>query len=195
MDNPYWLSEGQRHHVNLEAIRLLCFELLCISEASQPLVKSMEDIELEEGHQISEADLSLLRLHQRYAFNQLSKALLQLALMVRTYDDQMRDSEICAEYLKHLDSIDQGHVGILDGDGSLPLRVACNKVIHAIEVRPLFERLDRQINDQGLDQDLWYLTGEIELVGRQQGNPWRATLHLHQFLDLILDSISLGDPY
>ena len=195
MDNPYWTSEGQRHHISLEAMRLLCFELLCIFEASRPLVASIEEQELEEERRVDESELSLRRLYQSHAFTQSSKALLQVALMVRAYDDQMKESDRCEEYKQHLASIDDGNcVGVLDGKDSFSLREACNKIIHAHEVRPLYERIDREVNNQELDQDLWYRTGEVQLKGKQHENSWCAVLYIQPFLELVLDSISLGDP-
>jgi len=195
MDNPYWTSEDQRHHLSLESFRLLCFELLCIFEASKPLIEDVEAIELEEGKEIDPSALVLLKLHHSHAFIQCSKALLQLALLVRTYDDQMKASGKKAAYQAHLASIDDGnYVGILDGENTFSLREACNKIIHAQEIRPVFERLDREVNDKGLEQDLWYLTGEIELQGRQGNAEWNAVIHLQPFLETVLDSIALGDP-
>jgi hypothetical protein len=195
MDNPYWTSEGQRYHLSVEAIRLICFELLCVFEASKPLVGVAESIELEEGKDIDVSKLMLLRLHQDFAFNQSSKALLQLAIFVRTYDDQMMDSDKSEKYKCHLASIDQGnYVGMLDGVDRFSLRDACNKIIHANEIRPLFERIDRQVNTQGFGQDLWYLTGEIELQGTNRNKGWKASIYLQSFLELVLQSIELGDP-
>ena len=195
MDNPYWTSEGQRHHLSLESIRLLCFELLCIFEASKPLIEEVEAVELEEGKEIDPSEPVLLKLHHNYAFVQCSKALLQLALLMRTYDDQMKASVKQESYQSHLISIDDGnYVGILNGAKTFRLREACNKIIHAHEIRPLFERLDREVNEKGLEQDLWYLTGEIELQGKWGNAEWTAVIHLQPFLDTVLDSIALGDP-
>jgi hypothetical protein len=159
------------------------------------LVEDVEALELEEGREFDPSELVLLRLHHEYAFIQCSKVLLQLGLLVRTYDDQMKASGKREEYRKHLTKIDDGnYVGVLAGATSFPLREACNKIIHAHEIRPLFERLDRQVNDDGVDQDLWYLTGEVELQGTRGGTEWNAVIHLQPFLETILDSIALGDP-
>lgn len=168
-------------------------------EASKSLAEAFDYAEAEEEQELTEADVPLLRLHQQYAFVQASKALLQLALMVRTYDDQMRDSGESEAYLQHSKDVDDGHyVGILNGQDSFLVREACNKIIHATEVRPLYERVDRIVTDalkEGkIHQDIWYLTGEIELSGFYKREEWNAVLHLQPFVEIILGIIEFGNP-
>lgn len=168
-------------------------------EASKSLAEAFDYAEAEEEQELTEEDVPLLRLHQQYAFVQASKALLQLALMVRTYDDQMRDSNKSEAYLQHSKDVDDGHyVGILIGKDSFLVREACNKIIHATEVRPLYERVDRIVTDafkEGkIHQDIWYLTGEIELSGFYKSKEWNAVLHLQPFVEIILGIIEFGNP-
>jgi len=194
MDNPYWYSDGQKHHINLETIEVLCFELLNIFEASCPIAENFEaqEIELEEEQNLE--NFPLLKLHQKYAFIQASQILLQIALMVRTFDDQIKDSENEEDYKNYVEEIDDGHyVGGMDGQETFNYRDASNKIIHAAEVRPLYERIDRTITEEAgnknLDQDIWYLTGEIELCGKLHGNTWNATIHIQAFVETVLDVI------
>ena len=199
MDNPYWYSDGQRHHVDLISIERLCFDLTNIFEASRPLAEEFDLAESEEEKKLTESDIPLLRLHQKYAFEHVSKTLLQLALMVRTYDDQMKDSDKSEQYIQHITKVDDGHyVGILHNKDNFKYREACNKVIHAVEIRPLYERVDRVVsdalNDGNIGQDIWYLTGEIELQGQHRGNNWNAVLHTQQFIETVLDVIEFGSP-
>lgn len=199
MDNPYWNSDGQTHHVDLETIRLLCFELVSIFEASKPLAEEFESLEAEDGAELTEADVPLLRLHQQYAFIQTSKSLLQLALMVRTYDDQMRESDRAQQYIEHIGNVDDvRYSGVLTGIENFSFREACNKIIHAKEIRPLYERVDRTVTDELKDgkigQDIWYLTGEIELSGSYRRSNWEATVFLQPFLEVILDVVEFGNP-
>ena len=199
MDNPYWSSDGQRHHIDLESIRLLCFELLSLFEASKSLTEEFDLVESEGERELTEADVPLLRLHQRYAFVQTSKALLQLALVVRTYDDQMRESERAEDYARHIKEHDDGHyIGTFHGSEEFSLRESCNKIIHAREVRPLYERVDRVFTDAVRDgkegQDIWYLTGEIELNGKHLGKDWQAVLHLQPFIEVVLAVVEFGNP-
>ena len=57
----------------------------------------------------------LIELHQEMAFKKTSELLLQLALLVRTYDDQMESSEDLERYIKFVKANDSGeYIGILE---------------------------------------------------------------------------------
>ena len=159
MDNPYWYSDGQKHYINYETIEVLCFELLNIFEASRPIAEDFEKQESELEEEQTLENFPLLNLHQKYSFIQASKILLQIALMVRTFDDQMRDSDKETNYKIYIGKIDDGHyVGVMEGIDTFSYREACNKIIHASEVRPIYERIDRitteEMREKNLDQDI-----------------------------------------
>ena len=194
MDNPYWYSDGQKHHINIETIEVLCFELLNIFEASRPIADNfkLQEVELEEEQTFE--NFPLIQLHQKHTLIQTSKILLQIALMVRTFDDQFKDFENGEAYKNYVEEIDDGHyVGVMTGHDTFNYREACNKIIHAAEVRPLYERIDRESaaesGDKNLDQDIWYLTGEIDFCGKFHGNDWNATIHIQEFIEVILSVI------
>ena len=194
MDNPYWHTDGQRHHINTETIEILCFELLNIFEASCPIAEKFEEQESELGEEQTIENYPLLQLHQKYAFIQISKLLLQIALVLRTFDDQMKDSDNQKVYKEYIEKIDDGkYVGMIEGQDMFNYREACNKIIHASEIRPLYERVDRKIAGESenlfLNQDVWYLTGEIELSGKHGDNKWNANIHVQEFIETILDLI------
>ncbi len=187
MDNPYCYTEDQRYHLSVETIKRLCFDLLCMFKASQPLIKSaFEDEEFQPG--------SLLDLYEQLVFPALSEKLLQLAIMFRAFDDQMKDSKKRDEYQKCMETINHGkdYVGVLNGGEPFTLREACNKILHARTIRPLYERLDQS----GLKsrQSLWHLTGEIELIGKHQSRDWSANIHLCPMLELILTATHVNVP-
>jgi len=116
LENPYWTTDGHSHHVNLDRIRLLCFDILNIFEASKPIAESIEYAEVEEEKPLKLKDFPLAVLHRNFVFKTVSERLLQLALMVRTYNDLMRESEHSENYIKHRDTNDDGYyVGSLEG--------------------------------------------------------------------------------
>ena len=41
MDNPYWTSESQTHHINLNGMKSLCFDFVSLFEASKSLADEM----------------------------------------------------------------------------------------------------------------------------------------------------------
>lgn len=62
--------------------------------------------------------------------------LLKIAILVRTFDDLLRSSENKKEaYEKHRNAVGDNHyIGSLD-ESDLTIREACNKIIHASELR------------------------------------------------------------
>jgi hypothetical protein len=100
----------------------------------------------------------LVELHQELAFKKASELLLQLALLVRTYDDQMKSSDDSEKYLEFSKVNDSGdYIGILQGADKFYLREACNKIIHAQEVRPIYERATQYViesDNENLGQDV-----------------------------------------
>ena len=139
-------------------------------------------------------DFPLADLHFKYAFKKSSELLLEVALLVRAFDDQMKDSSLKDEYISFTRKNDCGeYIGNLLGREKFYLRQACNKVIHASEVRPLYEKSDVgfvQPDDAELGDNMWYLTGEIELSGKERDKKWDAVLYITNFLETVLGLIS-----
>jgi hypothetical protein len=198
MENPYWTSDGQEHYVNVDTIKSLCFEICNIFEASRSLANGMHESEYADGEVAKMENFPLMALHQELAFIKSSELLLQLALLTRTYDDQMKSSNKSEEYKKFVRENDSDDsIGGLDGQDRLHLREACNKIIHAQVVRPLYERANQYVFDSDnsdLDQDIWYLTGEIELTGELKGKAWNADFFIQTFLENVLRLIQFGYP-
>ena len=131
---------------------------------------------------------SLFRLHHDLAEPRLSQLLLQIAVFVRTYDDVMRDlgDDTYVAHAAATEGVD--FIGSLDG-AELPLREACNKIIHAADFRPVYDHSDRLVADNEYRR-VWYMTGEIELEGQRGKQTWEALLHVDAFLETVLDRIA-----
>lgn len=196
MDNPYWSSYGQVHHIDLDSIRLLCFELSNIFYASKTISNNLAASEQLEENKVKLEEFPLAKLHYEYSFKKSSELLLQLALLVRTYDDQMKDSEFKDKYIAYVRNNDCGnYIGTLSGKNQFYVRHACNKIIHAYQIRPLYEKSDvgiYQVNDQEFGDNIWYLTGEVELSGIERQEEWEAVLYLTHFLETILELIEFN---
>lgn len=197
MDNPYWTSEGQTHHINLDGIRSLCFDVVSLFEASKSLADEMTASEEEDEVPADFEKFPLAKLHMEMSLEKSSEQLLQLALLVRTYDDQVTSIEEKGDYQSHKAKCDtDSSIGILD-DRDLTIREACNKLLHAKEFRPLFDKTDKYVVDSiddSFDGDIWYLTGEIEMSGSYQKKEWEAVLSVQPFLEAILDLVAFGYP-
>jgi hypothetical protein len=189
MKNPYWLTAGQGHHLDLQAMRVLCFDIHNIVAASSTLIGSLEFAEPEE----LKVESPLRRQHYELSEPLLSNRLLHLAIMLRTYDDMMRANDPSGSYAAHAEATSGlAFIGGLSGrlDTPLSLREACNKIIHARTVRPLYERVDNENETANGDPVGWRLTGEVELTGVQSGESWSADLFLQEFLETILERLS-----
>lgn len=198
MDNPYWKTEGQTHEIDIESIRGLCFELCSVIEASHSLGASLAAEEPEDRTWPTATPMFLL--HREMAEKQTLKLLLQIALMVRTFDDIMKDSDDAEAYSAHVKKTDgDDSLGWLEGEEKFGLREACNKVIHATEIRPLYDRAERSLaigepEPTEEAEDIWYLTGEVELKGSFKGKAWEATLYAQDFLETILERVHFEPP-
>jgi hypothetical protein len=194
MDNPYWKTEGQTHNIDTDSIRRICFELGTIIEASNSLASDLAYTEPENG--IWPASSPLFTLHREMAEKEVLKFLLQLSLMVRTYDDIMKDSNDADAYAVHAKNTDgDNSLGAVEGGELLVLREACNKVIHATKIRASYEKIERWVPEGTVApteeaEDVWFLDGEMELEGSHKGRPWEATLSVKDFVDTILERVN-----
>ncbi len=194
MDNPYWASYGQVHHIDLEDIKSLCFELSNIYYASKTISEELTTSEQIEETMVKMDDFPLAKLHLEMAFRKSSEIILRLALLVRTFDDQMKGSEFEKEYIKFTQDNDSSdYIGYLSTKNKFNIRQACNKIIHAHEIRPLYEKSDLVISGSN-GENIWYLTSEIELSGTERGKEWDAVLYLNHFLESVLGLIEFKPP-
>jgi hypothetical protein len=189
MENPYWKAETKRHYLDREAARIKCFDVLNIMLASASLGDRHEMMEPEEDIEPS----AMFRLHHRLAEQRLSQLLLEIAVFVRTFDDLM--SSVAPEAYKNFSVKTDGanFIGVLDGNGNLKLREACNKIIHATDFRPVYERVDRELAD-GTIQHVWHLDGQIEIEGTLGGKHWEAVLYVENFLEIVLNRLEFEPP-
>ncbi len=73
------------------------------------------------------------------------------------------------------------------------MREACNKIIHAIDLRPIYDHSDREVGENARNR-VWYMTGEIEIGGMKGREQWSVVLHVEVFLEMVLDRIAFTPP-
>ena len=141
MDNPYWKAGTKPHYLDREAVRIKCFDAFNIITASASLGSRYEVMESEGDVEPS----TMFKLHLRLAEQRLSQLLLEIAVFVRTFDDFMSSlaPEAYQRFSVETDGAD--FIGVLDGNGNLRLREACNKIIHATDFRPVYDSADREL--------------------------------------------------
>ena len=75
-------------------------------------------------------------------------------------------------------------VFFIGADDPVTLRESCNKIIHALDIRPIFEKSDEDhvLDEESDDKRDWkYWKGILELRGQKGKDEWCFTLHLGQF--------------
>jgi hypothetical protein len=185
-ENPYRHEKAKPHLVDRDEIRGLCLECLHILLASNGMAVVLGE---EEGGKTGWDYPNLTALHHRNAESQLSSKLLKLAVLVRTFDDQFRDVEAYTEHKRTIDR-DQGPFGdFYEGSGILAIREGCNKIIHAEDVRPVYEN-----GGEPHDEGMWAMNGIIELTGYDRGEKWSVGLRVIAFLEAVIDLIWFGTP-
>ena len=169
-------------------MRGLCFEIFNIFAASGALAGQFEFADDDDVA----ANSSLMKLHNELAERRALELLLRLSMLVRTYDDIMMQSEHAEIYAAHAAKTSgEDYIGTLD-TGELTLREACNKIIHAREVRPIYDDVQRDIEEGKEPERVWHLRGEIERMGYQNKKEWNAVVYVPPFLEIVLDRIEFG---
>lgn len=189
MKNPYWSSHGQTHPISIDQIRGLCFEIANIVAASGELAGHSADIQPDEA-EVPES--RVFQLHHELAEKELCGKLLQLAVLVRTLDDIASSSAKGDNYKDHAKQTSgENEIGNLTIDGETAdfnLREACNKIIHAQEIRAVYGDTVHFRGDEVLSRR-WYCDGEVELKGTQGKKTWQASVYIFDFLETVLDRI------
>lgn len=186
MENPYWHGYSKPHVVDFDDVRDLCFEAFTILQASRSLMGLPAD---EIGGALHDGFF-------REAEPRLSNALLRLAVLLRTFEDSIAETEVAADYItllgKALEPEQLGTIGHGVGAGrdGITVRDVCNKIIHAEDFRPTYDNGSNP-RDEGFS---WGMTGIIEIAGRAFGKPWDVWLCADEFLDVCIKIADHFDP-
>ena len=191
MDNPYWYSKKATHFIDKDRITILCFEILNLFAASKNIALSLQDPYYEDdvflNKDIDIEDSTHLKLFSMYGSKQISNLLIQIAILVRLFDDQTKTSKKSAKYIEHLNALNvQYTIGSYSEKNTFSLRDACNKIIHCDTIRPIYDSLDGISKNE---PNFYYLSGSIELTGKENRKKWTANLYLQCYIDLVMDLI------
>ncbi|MBO0141605.1 hypothetical protein JZX87_10590 [Agrobacterium sp. Ap1] len=188
MTNPYWHEYQKPHVVDFDEIRELCIDAFTVIAASRSMAGlSGDDV----GGPLHDYFL-------RTAENRLSQSLLDLAVRMRTFEDILAASELRADYdrlVASLIEIDQlGSFGWEDEKlaqrGDLSFREACNKIIHAVDIRPVYDN-----GSNARDEDFaWGMDGTIELAGKLGKREWDVWMYAEDFLATCVAIANHYDP-
>lgn len=159
-----------RHNyvINAETVMRDVYRLLSLVIGDRPLALLPSD-----SHDL------LVDLREQFVEDELVHLLIGTAVMNRSHDDHMSGPRGDADELSF------AHVTLVCGtltmekSGSqvtedLLLREACNKIIHADEIRVEPESIE--------DAAFPVLPHDVILVGRAFGRPWQAMLHVPNYV-------------
>jgi hypothetical protein len=186
VQNPYWHAKFKPHQIDRSEIRLLCFEIRSIVDASKNRHGSGLAVDNDEVHIFSILDLLCFEMAEA----ELSKRLLRLALMVRTFDDTIIRSDKAGDYLICRSRIEQNHGSfgaVFEGNENITnqIRECSNKIIHAEDVRPVYHTED----DRDDPEAMWGMDGTLELEGVLGRAPWKIAIYLDLYLEGVLELI------
>ncbi|PND27851.1 hypothetical protein [Sinorhizobium sp. M4_45] len=187
MENPYWHEFYKPHTIDFNEVRDLCFRSFAILGASHSLM----------GLPGEEIGGPLHGLFFKQAESRLTSHFLDLAVKMRTFEDILATNEMKDEYDAHIKaSFDADQFGSI-GNGDiradrvdLSFREACNKIIHAEDIRYVYDN-----GSHGREEDYaWGMEGTMELKGKLRNKDWDVWLRAEEFLSACLEIADHFDP-
>jgi hypothetical protein len=161
-----------------------------IVAASGELAGDSAAIEPDEG---APSESRIFQLHHELAERELCEKLLRLAVLVRTFDDiasTSARSDAYAEHAKQTSGENEiGHLTVAGEAVDFNLREACNKIIHAQEIRADYDDAVRFSGDDEVVSRRWYFDGKVELKGTQNKKSWEASVYIYDFIETLLERV------
>lgn len=192
--NPYWDERYKPHSVDPDEIRSLClhaFQILMSSQGVASLYDHSDDSDPEDPKaapedEADEIEIPLLfALYRENCERLLSETLLKMAIFVRTLEDQVLGTDADERFRTLLGKLngEDGFGTVFEGPAGLvmTLRECCNKIIHAEDFRPVYDKDGASEVPGG-----WAMDGQLELEGRLGKKEWKVAIYLVDFLEAVL---------
>ena len=181
-ENPYWHPEAKPHTFDSAEISELCMRAFSVISTSLDRYwnDDLEDL----GEQNCWSYPRLVAEHQLTAERELASSLLNLAVRYRTLDDQLASDD---DFQMFKEEQRESHGTFLTTHGKREvrdsLRELCNKIIHADDLRPVYDN-----GSVPRDEGVWVMDGCIELEGNYRGDEWSVTFIVYIFLEALLET-------
>jgi len=186
-----------------ESIKLNAYRLLTLFYANKEIARQSNP---------AQRDDAASQLERLFFGAEMAKILLNIAIAVRVFDDQMKDLAITdplrAGYFKRRDEVNRRHPCMMFDE--MPLREVCNKIIHATTVEPhsiqgaeahqidgynwlgwseAQESMQEEVGPRP-DQIEWeHLSGNIRLGGSQSKEQWWHLLEVPTFVNAVFELV------
>lgn len=168
-------------------ILLKAYQLLCLFFANKQISSiAHPEVPLE----------PLKRLETRFLFTQVSTLLLEVAILFRTLDDQMKkspESPQRAQYLLQLERTNNNYAPMLF-DENINIRECCNKIIHATTFEPNLveggtahsKDYMAYLGDSEREFQWHHLSGDVRITGKKQDKEeWAHLIQIPVFVEAI----------
>lgn len=177
------------HRIDIDSIHQNAFVLLNICYAAKTFAQNHDLASYEDAEAINGP------YYVGWLKFTLSEKLIDVAIKTRVLLDIVRAEE--ARYREHgevyvIDSrtldkevTEQYNIGFFVGaDEEVSIRESCNKIIHALDIRPTLERGDDEhtLDEESEVKREWlYWDGALDLSGTKGREDWVFTLHVSDF--------------
>ena len=139
-------------------------------------------------------DDPLKALEARFLYQETSTLLLEVAILFRSLDDQLKRSTNSAQRKNYLNKVANTNERYsFDMFDKLPIRECCNKIIHATTFEPsVVEGGDAHTKDcgafyEGHDREIvWHhLSGDIRISGKHDKKDWAYLISVPEFVEAL----------
>lgn len=182
MKNPYWHPDEKNHVVDPYEVLELAVDVFNIVRSSMSMQSDGADKDIDEDYEPTPIEQA----HYDWAESQLSRKLLRISVLLRTLDDYLSDRRH-KDYIKLVSQLNkESNFGTLDikkKSTDLKFREVLNKIIHAADIRPVYETEDASDDKQAR----WGMDGQLELTGKYRKDKWIAVVYLVPFLDSVVE--------
>lgn len=168
-----------------------CYDLLCTFFANKEIARRSNP----------NGAYTLTELEHRFFETKVSRLLIEIAVYIRVYDDQMRKIPATEpekiKYTAIKTIVDKSSFGLFD-DLNLTLRETCNKIIHSDVLQPHTQdgygahNMDLAYSQgEGEKTINWkHLNGYVRLAGKQNNQEWYVLLDIEVFISAIFQLFS-----
>jgi len=137
----------------------------------------------------------LKKLESRFLFSQASTLLLEVAILFRALDEQIRkfpDSATRGQYVQRLEQTNQKY-GPMMFEEHIDIRECCNKIIHAKTFEPHLVEGDAPhskdypafYGDSEQELQWHHLSGNVRITGEHKGQEWAFLIQIPEFVEAI----------
>ena len=190
------------HVIETRDIRGLCFEINNILRGGMARQSAVDPSEIGANRRATYNSSYLDQLCADLSEERLSRAVLRLAVYVRTFDDIMNAGPVAEQYSRYKQEVEArfvvGHYVKSDTYASevrpgqqvqhefhladaRNIRRCCGHIIHAQDFRPTYDETA---------EGVWSMDGILAIEGKDRGEEWYIELDAFAFMEAVLNLVA-----